>query len=255
MSERFRGRRPSPALIISILALIMSMAGTAVAARVVISSSSQMGTGTVNSRVIDNRAVKARDLGKNAVRTNKVRDGAVTLRKLGSDARSAIENAGAGSGSGGAQALEAYRKDGPQNQAPDQAVRVATLSDVPPGTYAIFAKTILTPTQNTGGLLGQGGSVSGHCVLDAGGDRDDSRALLGTPGALAPGALHMQITRTFGSAGTIGLDCDVTNARWNASDTSIIAVRVGRAPRARATRARRHGRAGDSGSCTARGTY
>jgi hypothetical protein len=228
MSERTRGRRPSPALIVSIVALVMSMAGTAVAARVVITSSKQMGSSTVDSRVIKNRSVQTRDLARNAVAGRKVRDGSLSLSKLDAEARSAIESPRSGSG---AQALEAFRKAGPQDQAPDQPVRIATLDDVPPGTYAIFAKTILTPTQNTGGLFAEGRSVSGHCVLDAGGDRDDSRALLGTPGSLAPGALHLQITRTFGSSGTIGVDCDVTNARWNASDTSIIAVRVGRAPR------------------------
>lgn len=224
MFNRVRGRRPSPAIVISIIALVMSMAGTATAARVLIKSSKQIKAGSVNSGDIKNNGIKAKDLRDGAVEGEKIAKGEVGLDHLESSARSAIQAAGT-------QASEAFRRSGPQNQEPDKSVRVATLDNLDPGTYAIFAKTILTPTDTGGGLFDQGKSVSGHCTLDAGGDKDEARALLATPGALSPGVLNLQITRSFGSAGTVGLDCDVTGARWNASDTSIIAVRVGKAPR------------------------
>lgn len=222
MSSRFR--RPSPALVVSIIALVMSTAGTATAAKILISSSSQIKNGAVTSADIKDAAVSSKDLRSNAVSSASVRNNSIGLEDLDGSARSALQDAGT-------QALEAFRKDGPQNQDPGKSVRVATLNAVPPGTYAIFAKTVLTPTQATGGVFREGEAISGHCVLDAGGDRDEVRSLLSTPGALAPGTLNLQITRSYGSAGTIALDCDVSNARWNATDTSIIAIRVGKAPR------------------------
>lgn len=224
MRNRLSGRRPSPSLVISIMALIMSMAGTATAAKVLISSSSQIKAGAVNGGDIKDRSVAERDLKAGAVTGDKVKNGSVGLSDLEGPARQALQDAGT-------QALEAFRKDGPQNQEPDKLVRVATLAAIPPGTYAIFAKTILTPTEATGGVLDQGKPVSGHCTLDAGGDKDEARALLATPGALSPGSLNLQITRGFGSTGTAALDCEASNARWNATDTSIIAIRLGKAPR------------------------
>ena len=46
---------------------------------------------------------------------------------------------------GGASALEAVRKAGPEAQKAGAVTTVATLSALAPGTYAIFAKTILSP--------------------------------------------------------------------------------------------------------------
>ena len=40
-----------------------------------------------------------------------------------------------------------------------------------------------------------------------------------------------QITRSYAQAGTAALSCDVEQATWSATNTSIIAVRLGAAPR------------------------
>ena len=90
---------------------------------------------------------------------------------------------------------------------------------------------MLTPVATQSGLLKEGDSVSGHCVLDADGDVDHARNLLGSPGSNSPGQLSLQITRTFGSPGTVALTCDVGPATWSATNTSIIAMRLGKAPR------------------------
>jgi hypothetical protein len=225
IETRLRGRRPSPALVVSILALVMATAGTATAAKVLITSGSQIKNGVVTGADIKDANIAGRDLKANAVTGDKIKNSSVGLDDLESSARAALNDAGT-------QALEAFRKDGPQNQDGGKVVRVATLANIPPGTYAIFAKTVLTPTEPSGNtLLGQGRTVSGHCVLDAGGDKDEVRSLLATPGSTAPGALNLQITRSFGSTGTAALDCDVSESKWNGTDTSIIAIRVGKAPR------------------------
>jgi hypothetical protein len=218
-----RNRKPSPATVISLIALVISMAGTATAA-VLITSSSQIKDGAVTGRDVKDASLTAPDLKANAVDSTKIKNGSIGLADLEGPARDALQ-------ASETQALEAFRKDGPSGQEKAKTARVATLANIPPGTYAIFAKTIITPEPPEGGLFGQGSTINGHCVLDAGGDKDDSRTFLGSPGALSPAAVNMQITRSFGSTGSASLDCDVNITKWKASDTSIIAIRVGKAPR------------------------
>ena len=220
-------RRPSPATVISLLALVLSMAGTATAARVLITSSSQIKNGAVTSADIKDGSVSRGDLKANAVDGSKVRNGSLGTEDFSGAARSALQAAET-------QALEVFRKTGPDAQpAGTEFRRVATLNNIPGGTYAITAKTVITPLETSeSGLLGQGvGSLAARCELDAGGDKDQSVSFVGSPGALAPGLVFNQITRSFGSTGTVTLSCAIDKASWRASDTSIIAVRVGRAPR------------------------
>ena len=218
-------RRPSPATVISLLALIFSMAGTATAARVLITSSSQVKNGTLTSSDLKDAGVSSRDIKDNAVTSAKVKNGSLESDDFSGAARTALQAAET-------QALEVFRKTGPDGQpAGTDFKRVATLENVPAGTYAIFAKTVLTPIEAQGGFFGQGATLSGRCELDAGGDKDQSVAFLGSPGAIAPSVISTQITRSFGSSGSVTLSCTVEKATWKASDTSIVAIRVGRAPR------------------------
>lgn len=223
MRNRFRGR-PSPATVIALTALVLSMAGTATAAKVLITSSAQIKKGVVTGGDLKDGTVAARDIKPSAVTGDKIRNGSIGLAELESSARSALL-------ASETQALEAFRKNGPEGQPANKLVRIATLGNIPPGVYALFAKTIITSEPPNSGFFDQGETVSAHCVLDAGGDKDEARALLGTPGALSPAVLNMQITRSFGSAGTATLECDNNAASFRASDTSIIAIRVGKAPR------------------------
>ncbi len=213
MPQRFK-RRPSPSMVVALIALFVAMGGTAAAARILITSSKQLKNGVVHRQ----------DLARSAVDSSKVANGSLSLRDLDGDAKGALKNAGT-------QALEAFRREGPQNVPAKNSARVATLSNIPPGVYAIFAKSVLTANKLTSGLLGQGASVGGHCTLNTEGDVDESRALLGGPGASSPAEVNVQITRTFGATGSASLDCDVTGASWSATNTSIIAIRVGGAPR------------------------
>ena len=219
-------RRPSPATVISLLALVFSMAGTATAARVLINSSSQIKNGVVTGTDLKDASVAGKDLKANAVDGSKVKNGSLESDDFSGAARSALQAAET-------QALEVFRKVGPDAQpAGSDFKRVATLENMPAGTYAIFAKTVLTPIEAQGGFFGQGATLSGRCELDAGGDKDQSVTFLGSPGAIAPGLISTQITRSYGSVGTATLSCTIEKATWKASDTSIVAIRVGRAPRA-----------------------
>lgn len=207
-------KMPSPTMAVALLALFVALGGTAVAARTMITSTKQ----------IRNGVVKRSDLANNAVNSSKVANGSIVLDDLQEATRAIIQNAGT-------QALEAFRLDGPQNVAAGVEQRVATLSNIPPGSYALFAKTVLTGNKATSGLLQQGGTIGGHCVLDAKGDADHARSLLGSPGANSPGELNMQMTRSFAETGEASVTCDVAGASWSATNTSIIAIRVGVSPR------------------------
>jgi hypothetical protein len=217
-------RKPSPSLVISILALVIATSGTAIAAKTLITSSSQIKANAVNSGDIKDGTLANRDIKNNAVDSNKVRNGSLALDDLSSGARASLTDAET-------QALEAFRKVGPSDVEPSKVTRVITLANVPPGTYAIFGKTVMTPNQASGGLLNQGHTVSAHCTLDAGGDKDEGRTIIATPGAIAPSTVYTQITRSFGSVGTVTLDCDANESTWRAADSTIIAIRVGKAPR------------------------
>src|SRR3954470_19644132 len=96
-------RRPSPALVISIVALVMSCGGTAAAARFLITSSKQ----------IKNGAVTGAD----------VRDGSLTARDLAAGALPRATDGGA--------ATEAYRKTGPE--LPDGGSATVATLDLPAG--------------------------------------------------------------------------------------------------------------------------
>jgi hypothetical protein len=211
---RIRGRRPSPALVVSIIALVMATAGTATAAKVLISSTTQIKKGVVNSGDVKDGALSGTDL----------RDGSVDVGDLEASARAAITGAQT-------SAVEVFRKEGPEGVPKGELRRVATVANLEPGVYAIFAKTVLTLGEGTETILGSESGASGHCVLRAGEDRDESRAMLAAPGYDAPGLMTSQITATFGSPSTVALDCASPDREWRATDTTIIAVRVAKAPR------------------------
>jgi hypothetical protein len=217
--------RPSPAMVVAVLALVMATAGTAAAAKVLITSSSQIKNGAVTGIDLQNGTVKGADLAANAVSSREIKNGAVDLGKLEPAARTAITGAQT-------SAVEVFRKEGPATVPKATAKRVATVSNLESGVYAIFAKTVISVgNPPTNEFFNQGNSASAHCVLDAGGDKDDTRAIIAGPGFNTPGQLSAQITHTFSGAGTVTLDCDSPDREWTASNTTIIAIRVAKAPR------------------------
>jgi hypothetical protein len=75
MTSKINKFRPSPAVVISCLALFMAMTGSALA----------IGKNTVRSPQIVNGAVKTVDLGREAVKSGKIADGTVGAADLGTD--------------------------------------------------------------------------------------------------------------------------------------------------------------------------
>ena len=80
--QRFTSRRPSPALAVSIFALIIALTGTATAIELKKITASQIAKNAVRSKSIKNKQVKNPDLAFNAVTSDRIVDGAVNAGKL-----------------------------------------------------------------------------------------------------------------------------------------------------------------------------
>ena len=221
-SQRLRGSRPAPATVISIIALVIALGGSAVAATaVIIKSSSQIAPGVVNSSDIANGQVKNSDLGAGSVTASKIAKGAVNTNSMSSATRQAIAGAGT-------SAREVVRRDGPLGRGAGEVARVATMTDLGPGNFVVLAKAVLTPDRDTGNLLDQGKTINGHCRLDVNGETDDARQLIGGFGTGGPGTFNLQMVHTISDRAVASLTCDAP-AKWRAAAASIIAIRVGEA--------------------------
>jgi hypothetical protein len=110
-----KARRPSPALVISIIALVAACAGTAVAATV------------ITTKQIKNGTIQNIDVKKGTLQSSRFSKGVQNiLTKKG------------GSGGGSTTAFEMIRKSGPENQPANQELRVATLTV--PARRAVHAR-------------------------------------------------------------------------------------------------------------------
>lgn len=215
---------PSPSMVVSVIALIVALGGTATAASVLIRSSSQIKNGAVTGADLRNGTVRSSDLRDRGVLGRDLRDGEITVRHLDGPLRETLAAATT-------SAREAFRKTGPESVEGNTSARVITMDGLEAGVYAIFAKVAVTVARSDDGILAAGESSYGHCVLNAAGDTDEARTLVGGASANSPGHMSMQITRTLGSPGTVTVDCDAGPTRWRASDSSVIAIRLGPAQR------------------------
>jgi hypothetical protein len=203
-------------MIVAIVALVVALSGTAVAAGVLITSSKQIANGVITGNKLQNGTIGG----------SKIQNGAISTSKLSSGIVSQL-----GSTGGGSTALEWVRKNGPEGQSPGATQRLITTDTVPPGIYAIYAKAIVTdlePPQVP--LLTVGKTADAQCVLSAGGDVDTGRVLIGTGFGSGPGDVSAQITHTFAGPGTITLECNATST-WRASDSTVIAIKLSGASR------------------------
>jgi hypothetical protein len=211
--------RPSPSLVVSIAALVVACAGTATAAGVLITNSSQVKVGAINGSDIKNRSLTGIDIA----------DGTISARQLKKSVGSSLSASSVGSATG-LTATEAVRKAGPENQAPGQHV-VATLAQLQPGSYLILGKsTVSTDVSNQGllyELLKPAKTINSECVLASGGDQDNGRAGIASPGSQSsPATINVQMTRTIDKPTDVTLTCSANDVNWRASDTSIVAVKL-----------------------------
>lgn len=192
-------RPPSPALVISIVAVVIACTGSAVAATII--TGKQIRNGTVTGADIKDGSLLSKELSKG---TNRL------LRRSGPIAH------------------EAMRKAGPEGVPANVITRVATLT-VPAGAYSVQANTVMTafagPTDPIEALLGANGSLGGTCTLNAGGPTHSSTGTIVVNDRQTPTTMSMQLTRTVGAPTEFFLECSAT-APWRASETSIIATSV-----------------------------
>ncbi len=210
--------RPSPALIVSMVALVVALGGTATAASVLIKNSSQIKAG----------AVSGSDIANNAISSAKIKNGSILTGDLSSGLQKQLKKSGPAPAGGSFTATEAIRKVGPTKIGAGQH-DIATLVQLPPGTYALFAKTIVTAEVGNlglGELLRQNKTVSAQCSLTAGGDQDNASQQVAGPYSQAPATMNMQLTRTIDTPTDIKVTCTVNDYPWNASDTSIVALKL-----------------------------
>jgi hypothetical protein len=224
--------RPTPAMAVAILALVVALGGTATAASVVlIKSSSQVRAGSLTGSDLKTKSLTNRTLGDGAVTGRAIKPGSVTAGSIkkgavGTDQlATSVKSALIGQGF---TATESVRRDGPS--APNGgSMKIATLQGLAPGTYTLIAKTIVSPLDPSGGIFGElvkgAKTATASCTLDGAGDTDDALAPVGTPFALYANTLNLQLTRTIATPSDITLSCDAPIA-WKAGNTSIIALKL-----------------------------
>lgn len=213
-------RRPSPALVVSIIALVVACTGTAVAAGVLIKRSSQLGKGVVVSKAIKDGTITGKDVKSGAIGNVQLHNGSVDASKLSKAVKFAANTDKPVS-------YEAFNPDGPT--VPKTAtMKIATLAGLPPGPYLIIAKTVVGRLAPPGAFEKINSSVG--CTLDAAGDTDRASGPTSSTGSNNQTTLEMQITRNFASTADVTLMCS-SDADWHAGSTSIIAVALANASR------------------------
>jgi hypothetical protein len=206
-------RTPSPALVISIVALCVALGGSAYAAT------------QITSKNIKNGTIQGVDIKNGTIQSGKLSKGLQNAVSKNSGASNGASSLASGLG----QAYEAVRKAGPENVPANTIVTVETLT-VPAGAYVITANTIMTAFTGTTNpleaLFGTNGSLTGTCTLDAGGVAANALQTIVVDNRQTPATLGMQETRTVGAPMDIKLNCSAT-IPWRSSESSIIATKVG----------------------------
>jgi hypothetical protein len=191
---RLKGRfRLSYANVIASVALFIALfGGTATAAKKFVVTGKNIKDNTVTSKDVKNYSLQAKDLKKGL---------------LASAAAAPLASA----------AFQATRDAGPSAVPPGQSYTgVASLS-VAPGSYVVFAKIDMQSDQQD----------SSRCRLTAESALDESNRGLRANGT---GEAHnLQLAHTFTQPGEIALQCRTSSGSWSASDTKILAIKVGSA--------------------------
>lgn len=208
-------RRPSPALVISIIALFIA-AGTGGAIAQSRISGSDIRNSSITSTDIKNRSLLGADMKR----------GTLTLSTMSKGTQNLIKGAGGGGGAS-TTAAEAVRKTGPVAQPANTSGEVTKLA-LQPGAYVVTAKAILsggltgTSLQN---LLSSTETATGSCRLDVGGESDIAvgNVVVGNRPSVA--SLQMQTTRTLGAAADAVVTCSA-QVPFTVTDTSVIATKV-----------------------------
>jgi hypothetical protein len=226
-------RRPSPAMVVACIALLVALGGTSIAAVSQVANNSvgtaQLKSNAVTTPKIKNNAVTAPKIASNAVAAAKIASNAVGSAKIAANAvtgekiaANAVTTDKVQDGSLTAADLAAgvipassssYARflNGPVPVA--SAVTEATSLNIPQaGNYVIVAKTVAAGF----------GTVT--CRLIAGGDTDDSSANVD---AASPMPLSLLVVHNFTAAGAVSFQCGRSGAlAANVSQIKIAAIGV-----------------------------
>jgi hypothetical protein len=226
--------RPSPALVVACVALLISLGGTSVAAVNALApnsvGTSQLKNNAVVTAKIKSGGVGASDIASNAVQAAKIASSAVTAGKIASNAvtnakiaANAVNSSKVEDGSLAASDFAAGTIPAPT----DALVRflngpvtitgtlttLANLSIPQAGSYLLIAKTWVSGTDTV------------TCRLEAGSDFDSSQA---TPAASAPQTLTTLVGHTFTAPGSVDFRCSREGAAAAAANfIKIAAIKVG----------------------------
>jgi hypothetical protein len=195
----FTSRRPSAGLVVAVVATVLALGGTASAAKVLITSGSQIKNGSIGKNDLA-RSVRSQ-LGKPGAR-------------------------GPQGERGPSEAREAYRDAGPTDAAAAGAT-VASLSGLTPGAYLVHAQTNMQICSSGAGCASVGDQILGNCKLDVTGDLQ--RAYHTVRAGLDSEGFDMQLLHTVpeGQTHNAVLTCGTIGSKWGASYTKLIAVRLG----------------------------
>jgi hypothetical protein len=228
--HRIFSRRPSPAVVISLIALFVALGGTSFAAVTLVAKNS------VGSPQVINGSLQTVDLSKKAKKALKGSRGARgPAGQTGAAGPTGATGAtGAAGAAGTPGAPGATGPIGPSNGftvfrdagvgLTSTATTVATMTNVAAGSYVIFAKTYID-TSPIGDPVGYT-----TCTLAAEGDSDRSSANMGGQSQqVSRAALAMQVSHVFAATGSITVSCITNPVTTNvtANWTKITAIKVG----------------------------
>jgi hypothetical protein len=204
-----RLRAPSPALVISLIALFVALGGTTYAATTALINGSQIKPHSIAKNRLTSKAVKQ-------LKGNRGAQGATGA--TGAQGLQGIQ------GARGPSDVYEVELSATTASTAAGATRTLTLSSLPAGAYTIYGKASIAP-------LGTAASSS-FCTLTAGSDYDTSFNPVRTDNNWIK-AIPTQLTHTFSSTGSVTMTCEVFSDAWKlggssgSGTTRIIAVAAG----------------------------
>jgi hypothetical protein len=194
-------RRPSPALVISIIALIVAVGGG-----YAIGAASKVQTSDIAKQAVTNKKIA-----KKTIKASRIADDTLGGKQINEGKLGTVPKANTANSAGVAGTGRSTFKDGAtQIDAPSGGTTVLSL-DVPAGSYLFIAK----------GVLAKAGITLISCTTAAGGDSDTSSSHID---AAANNTIVNTVVHTFDGAGTAEFQCSnpagnplfVTNAKLTA---------------------------------------
>ena len=225
MSLRARARRPSPALVVAIIAVIAACAGTAVAARILITSSKQIKNGVITkadlSTALRKQLRKGRPGPAGAVGPKGDTGATGAKGDTGAAGTPGTNGTNGDTGPIGPSSATLFRVDNPSGPAFGGLGALQLDSTLPAGSYAVTAKVRVDADS---------GAVTVTCTLTVGTEQDYGQATLGPGGGqVANDVIVMELVATLADTGPVQVNC-TRNSAINTAPLSrlrVLAVKVG----------------------------